>query len=460
MNEESPQELPSELSTSWTVVKSLKAGGQAWPLLLQSCTAPDERVVAKFLKPHADSTAVERMQREIRTLKEVDHPCVIKVLADGEIEGHPYYLMRAGTSFARWWNSKRGRLGPAQQFDLALESMRGAIGGLAELHRRGWIHRDLKPGNLIVLDGKLTIIDLGLIKVPSDIPITQVEGRDVGNRFMGQPRYSERPWTPRDDCRAVSWLLAWMLAKEPQQSYGAYDGRFHQFIDEPRTQVVRTLMIECGVDATCPKDASELLGRLDRDIERFGKPTGGSPETPWIEDILARQRSEPLRAREARAARLAAADVANYRIAPVLGELQDRLRARFEDFAARGMEFQGSWKPMPSPLLAAAENPREMSPVFALHFGGRLMKQFTITCNCYCRGEQQSDSLLPYFFEILINGAAYRDVEHIRLTFGLDGRCYCNKDWRQEEEVPNALEYLEKTVLDVVGCTENWVAKE
>ena len=109
------------------------------------------------IKPDA-LTETLRLTQEFRLLSSLHHPHVIGVLDFGlDRQGWPFFSMRllAGASAVTVAADKRDRAG-------RLRLIRQLFDGLAYLHRRGVLHRDLKPTNVLVVGEHLYIVDFGL----------------------------------------------------------------------------------------------------------------------------------------------------------------------------------------------------------------------------------------------------------------------------------------------------------
>jgi serine/threonine protein kinase len=126
-----------------------------------------QSVALKFLSGAADQTWLERFHNEVRIARQVSHPNVCRVYDIGEAEGLAFLSMEYvdGEDLATLLR-RIGRL----PNDKALEISRKVCAGLAAAHSRGVIHRDLKPGN-IMLDrrGEVLIVDFGLAALPSQL---------------------------------------------------------------------------------------------------------------------------------------------------------------------------------------------------------------------------------------------------------------------------------------------------
>ena len=120
------------------------------------------RIEAIKVLPKAKSTpeAVAAFQREIRAQAQLDHPNLVRV-SYADYEGDTYFFVTEyvpGTDLRKLVR----RNGPLQ-YPIAATIISQAAEGLQYAHRRGLVHRDVKPGNLLVTpDGRTKMTDLGL----------------------------------------------------------------------------------------------------------------------------------------------------------------------------------------------------------------------------------------------------------------------------------------------------------
>ncbi len=127
-----------------------------------------ERVALKILLPHlADKTSyLERFHREARAAQKLNHPNVVQVLDVGR-EDYPstgplnYLVTEFSTGKTLDHLVQKG--GPLEP-DTATEYIRQAAKGLARAHACGVIHRNMKPSNLLLDDGDIKIMNLGVAR--------------------------------------------------------------------------------------------------------------------------------------------------------------------------------------------------------------------------------------------------------------------------------------------------------
>ena len=125
-----------------------------------------KRIVAiKMLPPAAvnSDAAVERFHREVEMTARLEHPNIVTAYDAGEAAGRHFLAMQyvEGRDLASFVRSN-GPLTIAQAISVLVQTARG----MAYAHSQGIIHRDIKPGNLLVdRQGTLKILDLGLARI-------------------------------------------------------------------------------------------------------------------------------------------------------------------------------------------------------------------------------------------------------------------------------------------------------
>jgi serine/threonine-protein kinase len=136
----------------------------------------------------ADDEAQRRMLREARMVATIDHPNVCTIYDIGEDAERPYIVMQYIQGETLLARMRRGRLdlaetiGIAQQITLAL----------AEAHSRGIVHRDIKPGNIMIgAAGVVKVLDFGLAKSFAQDSVTEMmvsrEGMVAGTTAYMSP---------------------------------------------------------------------------------------------------------------------------------------------------------------------------------------------------------------------------------------------------------------------------------
>ncbi|MFC6158436.1 serine/threonine-protein kinase [Kribbella jiaozuonensis] len=164
------EEVEDERLGPYRLIRRLGQGGMGVVYLAEG---PEHQEVAvKVLRPHVahDPIARARLQREATTLQKVDHPGVAGIL-DHDLEAdRPYLVTRfvPGRPLDEQVD-ERGPLTPRKWLPLA-----GCLAeSLQAIHAVGVIHRDLKPGNVMMFNGKPVMIDFGIAQAADDLRLTQ-----------------------------------------------------------------------------------------------------------------------------------------------------------------------------------------------------------------------------------------------------------------------------------------------
>src|SRR5262245_19523276 len=117
----------------------------------------DRPVAVKFVQAAEDPAARARLFDEARAIARLQHPNVVAIYRIAEVAGHPYLV----SEYVRGRPlDEVDRPAPSRQvLEIALDLARG----LAAAHRRGVLHRDVKPANAILSDdGRAKLLDFGL----------------------------------------------------------------------------------------------------------------------------------------------------------------------------------------------------------------------------------------------------------------------------------------------------------
>src|SRR5215207_11680312 len=145
----------------------------------------DRKVAVKWLRTNlaSDPVVTERFRREAIAVARLTHPNIVAVHDVFVHDGRQAVVMQLvdGKSLRQLLDSQK-RLGPER----TIHSGAGIAGALDEAHRAGFVHRDVKPGNILVTaDGRVVLTDFGIAK-----------GRDTSgddltsdNVMMGTAKY-------------------------------------------------------------------------------------------------------------------------------------------------------------------------------------------------------------------------------------------------------------------------------
>ncbi|MGC4120223.1 MAG: serine/threonine-protein kinase [Myxococcales bacterium] len=197
------------LDGKWRIERKLGTGGMG-TVFLALDLALDRRVAIKALAPAlcADTEFLARFEREARATARLEHPNIVPVYAVARHFGRPFIVMKrlTGQSLAYWLRSVATRPQRPGR-NLALPLLKQMAAGLGAIHAAGFVHRDLKPGNVYVgEDGHVTILDFGILRDSG------AAGQNLTRAGvpLGTPHYMapEQAWGAKDvDGRADTYAL-------------------------------------------------------------------------------------------------------------------------------------------------------------------------------------------------------------------------------------------------------------
>ena len=144
--------------------------------------AEDRPVAVKVLRPAVagDPDARRRLAREVETMRRVRSPYVAEVI-DADVTCDPPYIVTRYVQ-GRTLEQVVTAGGPRRGQELAAVA-RGLAAALTAVHAAGVVHRDVKPGNIMLAGGEPVVIDFGIAHLPDSTRITQT------GMFMGTPGY-------------------------------------------------------------------------------------------------------------------------------------------------------------------------------------------------------------------------------------------------------------------------------
>ncbi|MGD8966549.1 MAG: serine/threonine-protein kinase, partial [Anaerolineae bacterium] len=166
----------------YQIVQQIGRGGMA--VVYKAYQPALERHVAIKVLPREltfDQAFVERFQREARAAARLNHPHIVTVHDVGQADGAHFIVMELvdGPSLTDLLR-QRGALSPEQ----AAQVVSQTASALDYAHQYGFIHRDIKPGNiLLAADGTAKLTDFGIVKPSEGTRLTQT------GTLLGTPAY-------------------------------------------------------------------------------------------------------------------------------------------------------------------------------------------------------------------------------------------------------------------------------
>ncbi|MGI5423383.1 serine/threonine-protein kinase [Streptomyces sp. CA-179760] len=216
-----PSELLGQQIAGYRIEKEIGRGGMA--VVYRARDLRLERTVAlKLLAPELarNDTFRRRFTHESRAAAAIDHPHIVPVFEAGETDGVLYIAMRYVVgSDLRHLLDREGPLSPAATLRLAAQ----VASALDAAHDHGLVHRDVKPGNILVARGTDSdhpehayLTDFGLTKKSLSLTGFTTVGQFVGTLdYVAPEQISGRPVDARCDVYGFGCVVYEILAGHP-----------------------------------------------------------------------------------------------------------------------------------------------------------------------------------------------------------------------------------------------------
>ncbi|MEU3057611.1 serine/threonine-protein kinase [Streptomyces griseus] len=241
--------------------------------------------VKLLLGDQADASSTARFRLEAQTAARLSHPHLVAVFDFGAWEDRFFLVMELveGQSLGDLLAAQE-RVHPEQVALIAGQ----AAAGLAAAHRQGIVHRDIKPGNLMLdADGSVKIGDFGIAQFVDD-PSTALTtaGHIVGTSlYLAPERALGRTADSASDMYSLGCVVYQLLLGQPPFKSDTATATLYQHVDTPPVP-----LRQHGVDISAAFD-SYLLGLLAKKPEE--RPTA-QQVSDWFRTDAWRGRPEPL----------------------------------------------------------------------------------------------------------------------------------------------------------------------
>lgn len=241
-------------------------------------------VAIKILKEEylGDSHFLERFRTEAKSAALVDHEGIANVYDYGEDSGSAYLVMELvpGESLSRIIERDR-RLPEEKVLDIIAQTARA----LAAAHARGLVHRDIKPGNLLITpEGKVKITDFGIARVGDQVPLTKT-GQVMGTvQYLAPEQATGKASTYATDLYSLGVVAYEALSGkrpftgETQMAIAmAHINEMPPALPESIDPRVQNLVLACLAKKPSqrPDSATSLAIRAEALLREKGKPVPG-----------------------------------------------------------------------------------------------------------------------------------------------------------------------------------------
>ena len=211
-----PERLAAALADRYRVERQLGAGGMATVFLAHDLRH-DRQVAVKVLREElAAVIGAERFLAEIRTTANLQHPHILPLFDSGTVDGTVFYVMPYVEGESLGDRLNRETQLPVEE---AVRIAKEVAHALDYAHRRGVIHRDIKPDNILLQDGSALVADFGIALAASKTGGARMTetGMSLGTPHYMSPEQAmgERTLDARTDIYALGAVCYEMLLGEP-----------------------------------------------------------------------------------------------------------------------------------------------------------------------------------------------------------------------------------------------------
>lgn len=284
-----PPDYSGRVLGEFELLRRIGAGGMGQVYLARQASLK-RQVAVKVLKTElaANTTALRRFQAEAEAVANITHAHIVQVYAFGEADGLHYMALEyVDGRNLKDFLEKKG----LPDVPVAVDVMRQVASALERAGELGFVHRDVKPENILVSrKGEVKVTDFGLSRAfGTDAPLNLTQsGVTMGTPlYMSPEQVRGQPVDPRSDIYSFGVTCYHMLAGEPPfQGSTAFDVAIQhvQGTARPLAAVRPDLPPElCAIVhrmmAKRPEDRYQTAREILNDLARFKEGAGLPPAT-------------------------------------------------------------------------------------------------------------------------------------------------------------------------------------
>ena len=197
----------------YRITGKLGSGGMGIVYEAEDVRLP-RKVALKFLPEESadDPDAERRFQREADTIAQLNHPNICTIYEIDRVDGRAFIAMECVEGLNLKTYMARNQLSTGAIVEIALQ----IAAALGSAHAKGIVHRDIKPGNIVVSsEGQVKVLDFGLARrfKTTDTDELGLEGSTIPGRPMGTANYMaperilQLPLDPRSDLFSLGVVI-------------------------------------------------------------------------------------------------------------------------------------------------------------------------------------------------------------------------------------------------------------
>jgi serine/threonine-protein kinase len=283
------------LGGRYALGEMIGTGGMA-DVFIGDDTRLNRKVAIKVLRRDLarDPSFVARFRKEALAAGGLNHSGIVSVYDSGEENNSPYIVMELITGESLRQLLQKGLIPQAR----ALEIVEGILQALEYSHKEGIVHRDIKPGNIMITDsGDIKVMDFGIARATDDISATMTNTWNVVGtaQYLSPEQATGEMADGRSDLYSLGCLMYELLTGRPPFTGDTPVSIAYQHVSSPitpasqikpglSTDIDRMLEVVLSKDPNNRyQDATAMLADLQRVIK-------GEPVTTKIQKVFPRRK--------------------------------------------------------------------------------------------------------------------------------------------------------------------------
>jgi serine/threonine-protein kinase len=283
------------LGGRYALGEMIGTGGMA-DVFIGDDTRLNRKVAIKVLRRDLarDPSFVARFRKEALAAGGLNHSGIVSVYDSGEETNSPYIVMELITGESLRQLLQKGLIPQAR----ALEIVEGILQALEYSHKEGIVHRDIKPGNIMITDsGDIKVMDFGIARATDDIGATMTNTWNVVGtaQYLSPEQATGEVADGRSDLYSLGCLMYELLTGRPPFTGDTPVSIAYQHVSSPitpasqvkpglSTDIDRMLEVVLSKDPNNRyQDATAMLADLQRVIK-------GEPVTTKIQKVFPRRK--------------------------------------------------------------------------------------------------------------------------------------------------------------------------